>query len=129
MVMNLKSIIREEILNETNDVDWIKNTPTLLRIEDLVGYYFKYGEQDREYSIVGTHIPNHGGPDKLISYRWIARDVVDGRDMLGDTFIYRVKNNSYTLYDKKSNLVDPNILVYSDNTFDDEKKKFGNKKP
>ena len=104
-------------LKESNDFDWVKETNPI-QYKDLKGYHFFYGGNPKKYiidDVIG---------DDLIYIWWDAHnDEYDKNTMNCDTFIHRVKLGNYKLFDNDNKEVNPEDLVYTDNTFDDDERK------
>jgi len=123
MIMNLKRIIREKIEDEFK---WIDDTPPSIRGEDLVGYYFTHEEElsSRKFFItkVSPYQRYHMSTDSMestgfsIQYVWWERGNPPNThpyksNMYLDTFILRVHNGDYKLYDQEGNYISPELLI------------------
>lgn len=122
MIMNLKRIIREKIENEFK---WIDDTPSSVRGEDLIGYYFTHEEEisSRKFFITKvynshTYTSPRSRYNNAIQYVWWERGNPPNThpyksNMFLDTFILRVHNGDYKLYDQDGNYISPQLLVDS----------------
>lgn len=118
--MNIKKIIKEEV----DDFDWVKETNPI-QCKDLKGYYFFYGIDPQKYVISDVTKKDDYGIN-YVHYTW-WRNMENGYDynkLNCDTFIYRVKLGNYKLFDNDNKAVDPKDLAYTDNTFDDDERKY-----
>jgi len=122
MIMNLKRIIREKIEDEFK---WIDDTPSSIRGEDLVGYYFTHEEgiSSRKFFITKVRpsqryhmLTDDLGMGFSIEYVWWERGNPPNThpyksNMYLDTFILRVHNEEYKLYDQEGNYISPELLI------------------
>ena len=120
--MNLKRIIREKI---EDDFKWIDDTPSSIRGKDLIGYYFTHEEEISSRKFFITKIrPSqryHMSTDDFglgfsIEYVWWERGNPPNThpyksNMYLDTFILRVHNGEYKLYDQEGNYISPELLI------------------